>query len=115
MYSLRIFLFKQKTAYEMRISDWSSDVCSSDLVGGDDGVESGRRLVQEQDVGIERQRAGEAGALAHAARQLRGELMGGVRWQADHGDLHLDQLLPQRWRQVAVLLHRHLDVLRHGE
>src|SRR3546814_6012787 len=26
------FLFKQKTAYEMRISDWSSDVCSSDLM-----------------------------------------------------------------------------------
>src|SRR3546814_6673625 len=26
-----IFVFKQKTAYEMRISDWSSDVCSSDL------------------------------------------------------------------------------------
>src|SRR3546814_7463990 len=25
------FIFKQKTAYEMRISDWSSDVCSSDL------------------------------------------------------------------------------------
>src|SRR3546814_8309787 len=29
---LVIFFFKQKTAYEMRISDWSSDVCSSDLV-----------------------------------------------------------------------------------
>src|SRR3546814_11561037 len=28
------FLFKQKTAYEMRISDWSSDVCSSDLITG---------------------------------------------------------------------------------
>src|SRR3546814_3357982 len=27
-----MFFFKQKTAYEMRISDWSSDVCSSDLV-----------------------------------------------------------------------------------
>src|SRR3546814_10382390 len=27
----RFFFFKQKTAYEMRISDWSSDVCSSDL------------------------------------------------------------------------------------
>src|SRR3546814_3632924 len=27
------FVFKQKTAYEMRISDWSSDVCSSDLIG----------------------------------------------------------------------------------
>src|SRR3546814_6695935 len=28
-----LFFFKQKTAYEMRISDWSSDVCSSDLHG----------------------------------------------------------------------------------
>src|SRR3546814_7445468 len=28
---LCFFFFKQKTAYEMRISDWSSDVCSSDL------------------------------------------------------------------------------------
>src|SRR3546814_5228444 len=28
------FFFKQKTAYEMRISDWSSDVCSSDLRDG---------------------------------------------------------------------------------
>src|SRR3546814_7080313 len=28
---LFFFVFKQKTAYEMRISDWSSDVCSSDL------------------------------------------------------------------------------------
>src|SRR3546814_2864226 len=31
MYVL-FFFFKQKTAYEMRISDWSSDVCSSDLI-----------------------------------------------------------------------------------
>src|SRR3546814_2489548 len=30
------FFFKQKTAYEMRISDWSSDVCSSDLTVGYD-------------------------------------------------------------------------------
>src|SRR3546814_9543034 len=29
---LYVFFFKQKTAYEMRISDWSSDVCSSDLI-----------------------------------------------------------------------------------
>src|SRR3546814_8916014 len=29
--SVLFFFFKQKTAYEMRISDWSSDVCSSDL------------------------------------------------------------------------------------
>src|SRR3546814_879673 len=33
MCGMVIFLFKQKTAYEMRISDWSSDVCSSDLSG----------------------------------------------------------------------------------
>src|SRR3546814_2641194 len=31
MYVVLFFFFKQKTAYEMRISDWSSDVCSSDL------------------------------------------------------------------------------------
>src|SRR3546814_14542110 len=30
--SCNVFFFKQKTAYEMRISDWSSDVCSSDLL-----------------------------------------------------------------------------------
>src|SRR3546814_13651162 len=34
MYFL-VFFFKQKTAYEMRISDWSSDVCSSDLAARD--------------------------------------------------------------------------------
>src|SRR3546814_8803440 len=31
MFANSFFFFKQKTAYEMRISDWSSDVCSSDL------------------------------------------------------------------------------------
>src|SRR3546814_8650186 len=34
MFLFLVFFFKQKTAYEMRISDWSSDVCSSDLRGG---------------------------------------------------------------------------------
>src|SRR3546814_7411976 len=32
MLCIIVFFFKQKTAYEMRISDWSSDVCSSDLL-----------------------------------------------------------------------------------
>src|SRR3546814_17682705 len=32
------FFFKQKTAYEMRISDWSSDVCSSDLLPAQRGL-----------------------------------------------------------------------------
>src|SRR3546814_5165189 len=42
-----VFFFKQKTAYEMRISDWSSDVCSSDLIGAgaDMFVACQRRIV----------------------------------------------------------------------
>src|SRR3546814_2085447 len=39
------FFFKQKTAYEMRISDWSSDVCSSDLRVVHDPLEDGLRSV----------------------------------------------------------------------
>src|SRR3546814_7598947 len=44
---LLFFLFKQKTAYEMRISDWSSDVCSSDLTtdGGESWRSAGDGLV----------------------------------------------------------------------
>src|SRR3546814_3352951 len=45
LFALCIFFFKQKTAYEMRISDWSSDVCSSDLiVVGQSQREVGQRL-----------------------------------------------------------------------
>src|SRR3546814_8051390 len=36
-----VFFFKQKTAYEMRISDWSSDVCSSDLLVMEDPADLG--------------------------------------------------------------------------
>src|SRR3546814_20889839 len=39
MLDLFFFFFKQKTAYEMRISDWSSDVCSSDLGPENQGSE----------------------------------------------------------------------------
>src|SRR3546814_4989003 len=47
---MAFFFFKQKTAYEMRISDRSSDVCSSDLgaAGGDET--NGRRLRARRDV-----------------------------------------------------------------
>src|SRR3546814_10761296 len=38
--------FKQKTAYEMRISDWSSDVCSSDLAFGQHGAVIRRQITQ---------------------------------------------------------------------
>src|SRR3546814_6689066 len=44
------FFFKQKTAYEMRISDWSSDVCSSDLQRiGDDQRQRARALLRDPD------------------------------------------------------------------
>src|SRR3546814_12003395 len=51
------FFFKQKTAYEMRISDWSSDVCSSDLI-----PKSGDFIVRdmgEDNVIVTRDRQGE--------------------------------------------------------
>src|SRR3546814_11397733 len=54
------FFFKQKTAYEMRISDWSSDVCSSDLLGherlaGEGGVEiASVTMVDESGVDVGR-------------------------------------------------------------
>src|SRR3546814_13191428 len=47
MWTVVVFFFKQKTAYEMRISDWSSDVCSSDLHAfgrGQQAVEDGLAL-----------------------------------------------------------------------
>src|SRR3546814_8038899 len=46
-YFVFFFFFKQKTAYEMRISDWSSDVCSSDL-----GVSDAMNAVAELQVRI---------------------------------------------------------------
>src|SRR3546814_17572539 len=76
------FFFKQKTAYEMRISDWSSDVCSSDLVVaaqvGEDvqhfglhcRVQSGGRLVGDQEVRRFGQGDRQQHALQHPAAQL---------------------------------------------
>src|SRR3546814_741424 len=60
------FFFKQKTAYEMRISDWSSDVCSSDLPGG--AAEAAARRRGDPDPGIQ---AGECGARG-PSRPARG-------------------------------------------
>src|SRR3546814_3006531 len=51
VYVICFFFFKQKTAYEMRISDWSSDVCSSDLPCGrrrDRGGGGHRRRLRRQ-------------------------------------------------------------------
>src|SRR3546814_9020428 len=51
-----VFFFKRKTAYEMRISDWSSDVCSSDLILPYRGLGSGipRALGEWPEIRFER-------------------------------------------------------------
>src|SRR3546814_15925611 len=77
-----LFFFKQKTAYEMRISDWSSDVCSSDL----DGKLVGQRraaLLALVEVGEARRQAG-----AHAAGGLHriGKLGRVGAGERHHGD-----------------------------
>src|SRR3546814_3900505 len=85
---LCFFCFKQKTAYEMRISDWSSDVCSSDLLGdvqcegglahrrarGEDQqvgrLQAGSHLVE---LGVAGRHAGDAAAVGVARLQHRSE------------------------------------------
>src|SRR3546814_7155948 len=68
-----VFFFKQKTAYEMRISDWSSDVCSSDLSAGRLELDAGFILFapggQQRIAGECRTRAGqEGGRIADIGR-----------------------------------------------
>src|SRR3546814_3989388 len=74
-HSLCVFFFKQKTAYEMRISDWSSDVCSSDLtprplIGCWDSAGGGR--VDDPQHVVSADVAGRAGGVvgAHASQRL---------------------------------------------
>src|SRR3546814_7924153 len=64
------FFFKQKTAYEMRISDWSSDVCSSDL-GNSPDDRSSRFPLQRRVRGGRALRARAPGA-ARGARAVDG-------------------------------------------
>src|SRR3546814_4199069 len=73
------FFFKQKTAYEMRISDWSSDVCSSDLENRD-------QLPARDPIGPE------------AARLQRDQPEAGERDQVDREDIDLN-MRPLRRRR----------------
>src|SRR3546814_979888 len=86
------FFFKQKTAYEMRISDWSSDVCSSDLQ-----ILRGRRQPQ-QDAVVVGQGEGDAG-MRH------GEAGDAVLGVPGFGARLLKELEPRRGgeEQVAQL------------
>src|SRR3546814_2770593 len=79
------FFFKQKTAYEMRISDWSSDVCSSDL-------QHGRRTQIGQQRGIE-QLAKQIRHVqtCHFARRFQMRV-GQCRAQATRSEEHTSEL-----------------------
>src|SRR3546814_1440160 len=73
-----MLFFKQKTAYEMRISDWSSDVCSSDLLVrlGDDvvvGDDVAGRV--DDEAGAQRLRAARRRVGALAVEEIAEELL----------------------------------------
>src|SRR3546814_6248740 len=79
------FFFKQKTAYEMRISDWSSDVCSSDLVGGE-VVEVGATGEVARHPAVGRlDRDTDAVVLAHEQHRRRQPLVGGPGGGVERG------------------------------
>src|SRR3546814_10753192 len=101
-----MFSFKQMTAYEVRISDWSSDVCSSDLpaaqpldlapVGGDHRAADHVRMAVEElggrmddIIGTERERALDGGREEGVVDHHFGA--GGVRARRDFGDVDQDR------------------------
>src|SRR3546814_996819 len=68
------FFFKQKTAYEMRISDWSSDVCSSDLpqpTPGQHHTDAATQRAGDTRIHRTRQRPGSRVHRGHTHRTLR--------------------------------------------
>src|SRR3546814_2933126 len=81
--------FKQKTAYEMRMSDWSSDVCSSDL------LLRGRRLLTAKKVVEQRRRRGR-GLGASGSRNGRGGVSSGALLRAYREDADKKRLLVRK-------------------
>src|SRR3546814_3022950 len=77
-----LFFFKHKTAYEMRISDWSSDVCSSDLLLRDAGE---LLALDALDLG-----GGKGGVLDHIREQIeRRRQIRARRLDADIGAIRI--------------------------
>src|SRR3546814_3388688 len=68
------FFFKQKTAYEMRISDWSSDVCSSDLQRKEGAERRSEEAGRVRFAVIEKRHAPPAGPPARRHAPLRAVL-----------------------------------------
>ena len=75
-----------------------------------DRVEARGRLVEEHNLWIERQRAGEPDTFGHAAGQLGRELVGILRTETDELQLHHGQVVHQVLGQVEELAHGELDI-----
>src|SRR3546814_10438368 len=85
------FVFKQKTAFEVRISDWSSDVCSSDLekLGPDDILSSIREGTEASNIERERRGWDTMKILGWSFKPQYDEQINALEWailaQMDHG------------------------------
>src|SRR3546814_2150695 len=82
-----IFFFKQKTAYEMRISDWSSDVCSSDLAV--DGADALGEVV----VAVDPRLVGEHREMAVHTEDLRQQLLSEAVHRSEEHTSELQSLM----------------------
>src|SRR3546814_2813826 len=113
---LLFFCFKQKTAYDVRISDWSSDVCSSDLQACGDAVPRGEGHAPFMPHYRDRRRPGvgqhrafvehghgsdvigdrRAGGWVHAEGEANARLLAKAAIVAGGGDRHAAKRYPQR-------------------
>src|SRR3546814_10324600 len=117
------FFFKQKTAYEMRISDWSSDVCSSDLVvvlatrahaflrGG--GTAVGALLVAGEDVlELHHARVGEQQRRIVARHQRRGRH--GLVARSEEHTSELQSLMRISYAVFCLKKKNNITIQRHN-
>src|SRR3546814_17501649 len=109
------FCFKQKTAYEMRISDWSSDVCSSDLDGVFDrvGVQLQAAVLEEpgQPVPVAQRVADVGGQRGPGGDHRQLLLEPGFQGRDDRRRIFFASGKPSLWRRAA---HCRLDRAQLG-
>src|SRR3546814_2354038 len=88
---IAFFFFKQKTAYEMRISDWSSDVCSSDLITFTDEADAKLKPVVRD---VERE-------VTREIAKIRIEQQAAAVWRQSFATLELNRANPPVWIRVT--------------
>src|SRR3546814_5589534 len=91
MICIYFFFFKQKTAYEVRISDWSSDVCSSDLIAQIEQVRGHRS--------IERRRTRDNDLVRHAGFEVEIDIVDAGR---RHRQAAADVEIPHNARAARI-------------